>query len=96
MEARVEEVGGYVEKKPHGPGGDGGVVHYKGTAVLIKKLAMFDMLDRVADAQDDASELLRGKHVSFQLVSSEVDPSTSHALSRASRICELISCASIE
>lgn len=54
---------------------DGDQVEYKGTAVTMKKLQVFDFIDRVADIQDDTSELVFGKHVTVQLVSTELDPS---------------------
>ena len=77
--SKLGKVAGLAEKKMQGAGskdGAGGdVVVYKGTAVLMKKLKMLDLMDRVADAQDDASELLQGKKVSVQLVSSTIDPS---------------------
>ena len=50
------------------------MVVYKGTIVVMKKILMLDLMDRAADLQDDASELL-GKHISVQLVGNEVDPS---------------------
>lgn len=55
------------------------MVTYSGKAVIMKKLKVLDLMDRVADAQDDASEVLAGKHVSVQLVSNEVDPSMTSA-----------------
>lgn len=77
--SKLGKVAGLAEKKMQGAGsksGAGGdVVVYKGTAVLMKKLKMLDLMDRVADAQDDASELLQGKKVSVQLVSNTIDPS---------------------
>jgi hypothetical protein len=50
------------------------VVDYFGTAVIMKKLKMLDLIDRVADIQDDTSELVGGKHVTVQLVSTDIDP----------------------
>ena len=75
----IGQVGSYVDKKLHSqskdvvPGGD--MVTYKGTATIMKKLKVLDLMDRVADMQDDASEVFGGKHVSVQLVSNEIDPS---------------------
>jgi hypothetical protein len=50
------------------------VVDYFGTAVIMKKFKMLDLIDRVADIQDDTSELVGGKHVTVQLVSTDIDP----------------------
>lgn len=51
-------------------------VEYFGTAVVMKKLKVLDLIDRVADVEDDASEAIFGKHVSVQLVSTDLlDPS---------------------
>ena len=51
------------------------VVEYIGTAVVMKKLKVLDLIDRVADVEDDTSEAIAGKHVSVQLVSTELlDP----------------------
>jgi hypothetical protein len=50
------------------------VVDYFGSAVIMKKLQMLDLIDRVADIQDDTSELVGGKHVTVQLVSTDIDP----------------------
>jgi hypothetical protein len=54
------------------------MVVYKGTITIMKKLAMLDLMDRGADFQDDASELFQGNRVTVQLISTEVDPSTSN------------------
>ena len=59
---------------------DGDRVEYKGTAVTMKKLQVFDFIDRVADIQDDTSELMFGKHVTVQLISTELDPSMQRAI----------------
>ncbi|KAG0603020.1 hypothetical protein M758_10G059600 [Ceratodon purpureus] len=67
---RVEQQGAEV-------GGD--KVVYKGTFTIMKKLAMLDLMDRGADLQDDATELM-GKRVTVQLVSTEVDRDTGKAL----------------
>lgn len=77
LKSASSKLGKIVEKKVQGPSkeGVGETVTFKGTAVIVKKLKLFDVMDRVADIQDDASEL-RGKKVTFQLVSSEVDSST--------------------
>ncbi|CAK9205124.1 unnamed protein product [Sphagnum troendelagicum] len=56
------------------------VVDYFGTAVIMKKLQMLDLIDRVADIQDDTSELVAGKHVTVQLVSTDIDPHTGKPL----------------
>lgn len=80
--SKLEAVGGYLEKKLQGdkpPLGPDEVL-YKGTAIVMKKLKVLDLIDRVADLQDDASELVRGKRVSVQLVSAEVDPKTGKAM----------------
>ena len=78
--SKIGQVGGYVTgTKPNGhatefvAGGD--MVTYYGKAVIMKKLKVLDLMDRIADIQDDASELLGGKHVSVQLISAEKDPS---------------------
>lgn len=64
------------EKLFHGGGDSLSAVEYTGTAVVMKKLKVFDLIDRVADVEDDASEAIIGKHVSVQLVSTELlDPS---------------------
>lgn len=59
---------------------DGDRVQYKGTAVTMKKLQVFDFIDRMADIQDDTSELMFGKHVTVQLISTELDPSMQRAI----------------
>ena len=59
---------------------DGDQVEYKGTAVTMKKLQVFDYIDRVADILDDTSELMFGKHVTVQLISTELDPSMQRAI----------------
>ncbi|KAG0566624.1 hypothetical protein KC19_7G078400 [Ceratodon purpureus] len=83
--SKIGQVGGYVTgTKPNGhatefvAGGD--MVTYYGKAVIMKKLKVLDLMDRIADIQDDASELLGGKHVSVQLISAEKDPNTGKAL----------------
>jgi lipoxygenase len=48
------------------------VVEYIGTAVVMKKLKVLDLIDRVADVEDDTSEAIVRKHVSVQLVSTEL------------------------
>ncbi|KAG0557308.1 hypothetical protein KC19_11G118900 [Ceratodon purpureus] len=63
------------------------MVVYKGTIVVMKKILMLDLMDRAADLQDDASELL-GKHISVQLVGNEVDPKTKRATMSHPRIIE--------
>ncbi len=70
------EVATYVEKKIEEVKDEFSheVVDYFGTAVIMKKLKMLDLIDRVADIQDDTSELVGGKHVSVQLVSTDIDP----------------------
>jgi hypothetical protein len=50
-------------------------VHLKATVVISKKLLQLDLVDRVADLQDDASEVL-GHKVSITLVSTKIDPRT--------------------
>lgn len=80
LETNLGKVTSFVDKKLQSDGspakaGASETVEYKGTATVVKKLKMLDLLDRVADAQDDASELLQGKKVSIQLVSGEIDPS---------------------
>jgi hypothetical protein len=62
---------GLSTKEAHGPD----MVVYQGKVTIMKKLLALDLMDRRADIQDDASEL-RGKKVSLQLVSNEVDSST--------------------
>lgn len=52
------------------------MVVYKGTITIMKKLAMLDLMDRGADLQDDASELM-GNRVTVTLVSDAVEPSMS-------------------
>ncbi|KAG0560102.1 hypothetical protein KC19_10G154500 [Ceratodon purpureus] len=80
LETNLGKATSYVDKKLHSDGsgakGASDMVEYKGTAVVVKKLKMLDLIDRVADAQDDAAELLQGKKVSIQLMSGEIDPST--------------------
>lgn len=56
---------------PHGS--DGGVT-YTATVTLQKKILVLDLSDGIADSGDDVIDLL-GKHVTFQLVSKNVDPS---------------------
>ncbi|KAG0566641.1 hypothetical protein KC19_7G078500 [Ceratodon purpureus] len=83
FESKVGKVGSYVDKKSHtGHGNEDGeeMVHFKGTAVIIKKLKVLDVVDRIADIQDDASEILGGKHVSVQLISNEFHPKTGKVL----------------
>ncbi len=80
--SKIGKVGSYVDEKLRGqPSTDRSseIVKYKGTAVLMKKLKLLDLMDRVADAQDDASEILRGKKVTVQLMSNEIDQSMSDA-----------------
>ena len=76
LETNLGKVSSFVDKKLHGDGSGAaspGTVEYKGTAVAVKKLKVLDVVDRIADVQDDASELL-GKRISIQLMSSEIDP----------------------
>jgi lipoxygenase len=56
------------------------VVEYFGTAVIMKKLQMLEIIDRVADIQDDTSELVGGKRVTVQLISTNIDPHTGKAM----------------
>ncbi len=56
------------------------VVEYFGTAVIMKKLQMLEMIDRVADIQDDTSELVGGKRVTVQLISTNIDPRMKSAI----------------
>ena len=81
FESKAAKLRGYVGKKPYGRGNDVGreIVHYKGTAVITKKLQFFDVVDRIADVQDDVSELIGGKHVTVQLISNDINPSMSDA-----------------
>jgi len=76
------EVATYVEKKIEEVKDEFSheVVDYFGTAVIMKKLKMLDLIDRIADIQDDTSELVGGKHVSVQLVSTDIDPHTGKPL----------------
>jgi hypothetical protein len=79
--SRLEKVGGFLEKKLHGDGIstavlDPNTVEYEGTVLIMKKLLQLDLIDRGADLADDASELFLGKHVTIQLVSTDIDPST--------------------
>jgi len=57
---------------PHGS--DGGVT-YTATVTLQKKILVLDLSDGVADSGDEVLDLL-GQHVTFQLVSKNVDPKT--------------------
>ena len=86
LETNLGKATSYVDKKLHSDGsgakGASDMVEYKGTAVVVKKLKMLDLIDRVADAQDDAAELLQGKKVSIQLMSGEIDPSMSTSTSQ--------------
>ena len=82
--SKLEAVGGFLARTLHGgtvhtaaPGKD--EVVYKGTATIVKKLELLDLIDQGADLQDDASELF-GKRVTIQLVSTEIDPSMSQKL----------------
>lgn len=80
--SKIGKVGSYVDEKLRGQAStdrSSEIVKYKGTAVLMKKLKLLDLTDRVADAQDDASEILRGKKVTVQLMSNEIDQSMSDA-----------------
>jgi len=86
--SKLEAVGGFLEKKLHGSNGQTtapGVdqVVYKGTATIMKKLLGLDVIDRGADVGDDTSELLLGKRIRIQLVSTEIDPSMSQKLGSA-------------
>lgn len=64
-------------------GSDGGVT-YKASVTIQKKLLVLDLTDLVADSGDDLAEVL-GQHVSFQLVSTKVDPSKlTHPMHRCS------------
>lgn len=61
-----------------GPSGDN--VQYTGVATTMKKLKVLDLIDRVADIQDDTSEIVGGKRVTVQLVSKDVDPKTGESM----------------
>lgn len=79
LESKIGKVTSYVDKKLHGDGKAGvpeEMMEMTGTAIVVKKLFKLDVVDRIADARDDVSELLQGKHVSIQLMSNEIDPST--------------------
>lgn len=85
LESKMDKVTRFVGQKLHGDGKSAAsatepTVEYNGTAIVVKKLTQLDIVDRVADLKDDASEMLQGKHVSVQLMSGTIDPSTSPLL----------------
>jgi lipoxygenase len=94
--SKIGQVGSLLEKRLHGvdvaepttPAGD--TVTYVGTAVIMKKLQVLDIMDRVADMQDDASEVLGGKHVSVQLISTEINPSRAPILATLTNFLTLV------
>jgi lipoxygenase len=87
--SKIGKVGSYVDEKLRGQAStdrSSEIVKYKGTAVLMKKLKLLDLTDRVADAQDDASEILRGKKVTVQLMSNEIDQNETGEASLSSEV----------
>ncbi|KAG0628128.1 hypothetical protein M758_1G003100 [Ceratodon purpureus] len=79
MSGKLGSMVGSVLGRSKSDNGNQGMVKYKGTIVVMKKLLALDLMDRRADIQDDASEL-RGKHISVQLVGNDVDPKTEKTL----------------
>lgn len=71
--SKIGKMESYVKKKLFNGRDDSlSAVEYIGTAVVMKKLKVLDLIDEVADVEDDTSEAIVGKHVSVQLVSAEL------------------------
>jgi hypothetical protein len=60
---------------PWGAGHDDDYITLQASLVIQKKLLVLDLSDLIADSGDDLAEVL-GQHVSIQLVSNKIDPST--------------------